>query len=86
MSASSKPDVAPAVAHVSVGPLRAEYAVGRSNATGDWVAIGTVHSLMSHAAPPAWILVGIGQTELDAVDDLRHQLAAHRWLAGTRPS
>jgi hypothetical protein len=74
MPASSTSDVQRTVAEISVGTLSAEYSVGISKVTGDWVAVGTVHRWMSSSAQPTWVLVGTGPTEPDAVDDMRHEL------------
>ena len=59
---------------IHTGSMSAEYSVTQSAATGKWVAVGTVRSLLPTAKRPAWILVGLGGTALDAVDDLRRQL------------
>jgi hypothetical protein len=77
MSTPVKPGVEIFIPAVQAGSLRAEYAVARAQSTGGWVAIGTVHSLQPPAAPPAWILVGQGRTEAEAVEDLRRQLERH---------
>ena len=63
-----------AIPQLSVGPLWAEYSIARSQVTGDWVAVGTIHSLQPIATPPAWILVGLGDSVPDAVEDLRRQM------------
>jgi hypothetical protein len=63
-----------AVRQISVGPLRAEYSLAHSTVTGDWVAIGTIRSLPSLSMPPAWILVGLGDSASDAIEDLRQQM------------
>jgi len=66
---------APAVIpEIHEGPLQAEFSTAKSEATGGWVAVGTVHSLIPLPTPPAWILVGFGGSELLAVEDLRRQL------------
>lgn len=64
------------VSEIKEGPLRAEYSTAKSEATGGWVAVGTVHSLIPLPTPPAWILVGFGGSELLAVEDLRRQLVS----------
>ena len=55
---------------LQVGPLRAEYALTKSHTTGEWVAVGTIHSV----PPPACVIVGQGDSASEAVDDLRRQL------------
>lgn len=62
------------IPQLAVGPLRAEYSLARSQVTGDWVAVGTIHSLQPLATPPAWILVGLGDSAPDAIEDLRRQM------------
>jgi hypothetical protein len=66
------------VPEIHEGPLQAEYSTARSEATGGWVAVGTVHALIPLPTPPAWILVGFGGSELLAIEDLRRQLVLQR--------
>ena len=58
------------------GPLSAEYNVVRSAATGDWVAVGSVREDDRPCLSPAWLLVGTGASEAEAVEDLRRRLQA----------
>jgi hypothetical protein len=63
------------------GTLFAEYSVVRSSATRTWVAVGSVRNAMQPHVQPAWLLVGTGNSEADAVEDLRQHLvteAMHR--------
>jgi hypothetical protein len=62
------------IPQLTVGSLQAEYSLARSQVTGDWVAVGTIHSLQPVATPPAWILVGLGDNAPDAVEDLRRRM------------
>lgn len=62
------------IPQLSVGPLQAEYSLARSQVTGGWVAVGTIHSLQPLPTPPAWILVGLGDNAPEAVEDLRRQM------------
>lgn len=53
--------------------LLAEYTTGRSP-SGEWFALGTVRSELPLSSPPAWILVGTGNSVEDAVGGLKIEL------------
>lgn len=74
MSTLVMPKAGSVVPAVQVGMLRAEYTLAKAQASGEWVAVGTVRSLQSPSCPPAWILVGLGDSASEAVEDLRRQL------------
>ncbi len=65
------------VPQICVGPLRAEYTITRSGVTGDWVAVGTVRGLTPPTTSLPWVLVGMGHSATDAVEDLRRQMELH---------
>lgn len=58
------------------GSLSAEYSIVRSSATGDWVAVGSVREDDKPKLSPAWLLVGTGRSEAEAIEDLRQRLRA----------
>jgi hypothetical protein len=63
------------------GALSAEYSIVRSSATGDWVAVGSVREDDKPKLSPAWLLVGTGRSEDEAIEDLRQRLRAARLRA-----
>lgn len=65
------------VQHLMVGPVEADYSLARSELTGSWVALGTIRWRHNQRSPPAWVLTGIGETPLEAVNDLRSEIQAH---------
>lgn len=62
--------------HLSVGTLQADYSVVRSELTGNWIAIGTVRCTQPLPTPPASLLIGIGMTPIEAINDLRREMQA----------
>lgn len=60
--------------YLSVGPLEAHYSMGISDHTGNWVAIATIRCTLTRVTPPASLLIGIGPTEREAVNDLRREM------------
>jgi len=53
--------------------LLAEYTTGQAP-SGEWFALGTVRSEIPLNSPPAWILVGTGQSVEDAIGGLLMEL------------
>jgi hypothetical protein len=63
-----------AIPVVRAHDLYAEYSTARRTVDGRWVAVGSVRDERSSHALPAWILVGTGDTEEIAIDELRSRL------------
>ena len=59
---------------VRANALYAEYSIGQAERDGLWVAVCSVRDRHSNHVPPAWILVGTGESPDAAVDDLRTRL------------
>ena len=53
--------------------LLAEYTTGQAP-SGEWFALGSVRSEIPLPGPPAWILVGTGQSPEDAIGGLLLEL------------
>lgn len=54
------------------GSLIADYTLAFAPVRREWVAIGSVRDSRDNIPLPALILVGVGETEQAAVDDLTH--------------
>ena len=64
----------PAPGVLRAGTLTAEFALGRSHVTGDWIAVATVRSDEPPKHLPGWILIGYGTSQGDAIGDLHCRL------------